>query len=57
MRVQGVSSHVSDESLIPGTQEHREVADAILGGDGDKAAELMREHLQSARERMFLSEM
>lgn len=57
MRTQGVVTRISDESLIPGTQEHRDIADAILAGDGDRAAELMREHLQAARERMFLSDM
>jgi len=56
MRIQGVISHISYESLNPGTREHREIADAILAGDGDRSVDLMRLHLQSARERMFLSE-
>ena len=45
---QGISSQISDEWIIAGTQEHRDVVDAILAGDGDKAAELMRKHDQHA---------
>jgi DNA-binding GntR family transcriptional regulator len=56
MRIQGVVPLLSTESLIPGTREHREVADAILAGDSLRAAELMHFHLQSARERMFRRE-
>jgi DNA-binding GntR family transcriptional regulator len=54
MRIQGVVTRMSDESLIPGTQEHRAIADAIANGDRDRAAELMLSHLHFARERMFL---
>lgn len=57
MRVHGVVPLISTESLLPGTQEHVEMADAILHGDGARAADLMRQHLQSARDRLFLTDL
>ncbi len=53
MYKQGVSSQVTDEFLILGTLEHREIADAIIQGDGDKAYRLTSTHLQNVRKNIF----
>jgi GntR family transcriptional regulator, rspAB operon transcriptional repressor len=39
--------------LVQGTQEHREIVDAISAHDGQHAEGLMREHIQEARRNMF----
>lgn len=55
MHKQGVSSKISDEYLKKGTQEHREIVNAIAAHDSDKAAKCMLKHLQSAREHLLSS--
>ena len=49
----GADEHVTDQYLIDGTKEHRDVVDAILAGDGDLAEQLTRHHIRSVRENMF----
>ena len=49
----GADEHVTDQYLIDGTKEHRQVVEAILAGDGDKAEQLTRKHIKSVRENMF----
>jgi DNA-binding GntR family transcriptional regulator len=49
----GADEHVTDQYLIDGTKEHRQVVEAILAGDGDKAEQLTRKHIRSVRENMF----
>jgi DNA-binding GntR family transcriptional regulator len=44
---------VSDQYLIQGTKEHKEVLEAIFAGKGDKAQQLMLDHLKQVRENMF----
>jgi DNA-binding GntR family transcriptional regulator len=44
---------VSDQYLIKGTEEHKEVLDAIFAGKGDAAHQLMLDHLKQVRENMF----
>jgi len=39
--------------LVQGTQEHREIVDAISAQDGQRAENLMRDHIQEARRMMF----
>lgn len=39
---------LTPEILVASNAEHRAIADAILAGDGERAAEAMREHLQHA---------
>jgi len=55
MHKQGVSSKISDEYLKRGTREHREVVDAIIEHDGERAAERMFEHLRSAKQHLLQS--
>jgi DNA-binding GntR family transcriptional regulator len=53
MRLQGVVSHIPNKALIPGTEEHRTIADIIIAGKGDLAKEMTRSHLEAARKRLF----
>ncbi len=39
--------------LVHGTQEHREIVNAILANDKETAENLMRIHIQKARQKMF----
>ena len=39
--------------LVHGTQEHREIVNAILANDNETAENLMRIHIQKARQKMF----
>ncbi len=55
MHHQGSDERVSDQYLIDGTEEHKQVVEAILAGDGETAERLMREHIRSVRENMFKS--
>lgn len=48
-----VHNLVSDQYLIKGTEEHKEVLDAIFAGKGDIAQQLMLDHLKQVRENMF----
>jgi len=49
----GADNQVSDEYLLEGTLEHKQVLDAVLAGQGETAKELMLEHIRSVRENMF----
>jgi DNA-binding GntR family transcriptional regulator len=49
----GADNHVTDQYLIDGTVEHMQIVEAILGRDGEKAEQLMREHIRHVRENMF----
>ncbi len=49
----GAAENVSDEYLVKGTAEHRQVIDAIIAGDGEAASEYMRIHLKNVRDNMF----
>jgi DNA-binding FadR family transcriptional regulator len=49
----GADNQVSDQYLIEGTQEHRQVLEAILVGEGETASQLMLEHIRNVRENMF----
>ena len=49
----GADNQVSDQYLIEGTQEHRQVLEAILAGEGETASQLMLEHIRNVRENMF----
>ena len=49
----GSDDHVSDQYLIEGTREHKQVIDAVLVGDGEQAEQLMRKHIRQLRENMF----
>jgi DNA-binding GntR family transcriptional regulator len=53
MHNQGASTQVTDQYLIDGTREHRQVVNAIMEHDGKRAAELMSEHLGHLRENIF----
>ena len=55
MRLQGVIRYISNEMLLPGTREHREIADAIIAGEGERVKSTVLDHLKSARDRMFRS--
>lgn len=49
-RVNGAYSYLQDGGLMPNTaHEHLEIVEAVLAGDGDRASELMIEHLDYAR--------
>lgn len=54
MHHKGSDEHVTDQYLIDGTMEHKEVVDAIVAGDGETAEKLMREHIRQVRENMFV---
>ena len=49
----GSYEHVTEQYLIDGTDEHRQVVDAIIARDGDKAEQLMVEHLGQLKENIL----
>lgn len=49
----GADNRVTDQYLIDGSLEHRQIINAILAGDGKTAEQLMREHIKTLRENMF----
>lgn len=49
----GSDENVPARYLVQGTREHQKVQKAIIAGDGDGAARLMREHLNELKENMF----
>lgn len=49
----GADNRVTDQYLVEGSLEHRQIIDAILAGDGATAEHLMREHIKTLRENMF----
>jgi DNA-binding GntR family transcriptional regulator len=49
----GADDHVSDQYLIDGTAEHKNVVEAILAGDGEQAEARMLSHIRGLRENMF----
>jgi DNA-binding GntR family transcriptional regulator len=49
----GADNRVTDQYLIDGSSEHRQIIEAILAGDGRTAEQLMREHIKTLRENMF----
>lgn len=53
MHNKGSDEHVSDQYIVDGTAEHRDVVEAILTRDGEKAEQLMRDHIRHVRENMF----
>jgi len=53
MYLKGSDERVKEQYLIDGTHEHRLIVEAVLAGDGERASQLMLEHLQAAREHMF----
>jgi len=50
----GADQHVTDQFLIDGTLEHKEIVEAIMARDGDKARQLMLDHLKHVRENVYL---
>lgn len=44
------TSSSSGEPLQESVNEHRQIAQAIVSGDADKSAQLMRDHLRRASE-------
>jgi len=53
MQNKGSDDHVTDQYLIDGTLEHKEVVDAIMARDGETAEKLMIEHIRQVRENTF----
>jgi DNA-binding GntR family transcriptional regulator len=49
----GADNRVTDQYLVDGSLEHRQIISAILAGDGKTAEQLMREHIKTLRENMF----
>jgi len=49
----GADEHVTDQFLIEGTLEHRDIVNAIVARDSEKAQQLMLEHLRNVRDNMF----
>jgi DNA-binding GntR family transcriptional regulator len=49
----GADEHVTDQFLIHGTLEHKEIVEAIVTRDSEKAQQLMLEHLRHVRDNMF----
>ncbi len=49
----GADKHVTDQHLIDGTLEHREIVEAIAARESEKAQQLMIDHLRHVRENMF----
>ncbi|MBE7554419.1 MAG: GntR family transcriptional regulator [Anaerolineales bacterium] len=52
MQKVGADNRVTDQYLIDGSLEHRQIIEAILAGDGSTAEHLMREHIKALRENM-----
>jgi DNA-binding GntR family transcriptional regulator len=50
---QGVADHITDQDIIDGTLEHKQVVEAILSGDGDAAQRIMLSHLKRVGQNMF----
>ena len=46
----GSDELVPPQYIIEGTKEHKQIFDAITRGDGDRAAELMFNHLEELKE-------
>ena len=53
MHNKGSDDHVTDQYLIDGTLEHKEIVDAILARDGELAERLLLEHIRQVRENTF----
>jgi DNA-binding GntR family transcriptional regulator len=51
--IKAADEHVTDQYLIEGTMEHKQIVEAIMAGDGEKAEQLMLDHIRSVRENMF----
>lgn len=49
----GADEHVTDQFLLHGTLEHKEIVEAIMNRDGERARQLMLDHLRNVRENMF----
>lgn len=49
----GADAHVTDQYLIDGTLEHKQIVEAIASRDGEAASQLMVEHIRHVRENMF----
>jgi DNA-binding GntR family transcriptional regulator len=49
----GADEHVTDQFLLHGTLEHKEIVEAIMDRNGKQAQRLMLEHLKHVRENMF----
>ena len=49
----GSDELVPPQYIIEGTKEHKQIFDAITNGDGDRAAELMFNHLEELKENLF----
>jgi DNA-binding GntR family transcriptional regulator len=50
----GADEHVTDQYLIDGTLEHKQVLEAILKRDGEVAERLMLEHIRNLRANTFM---
>jgi DNA-binding GntR family transcriptional regulator len=48
-----VENELKIQQLKKGTAEHREVTEAVASRDGERAEQIMREHLVSLRENLF----
>ncbi len=49
----GADNQVTDQFLIEGTLEHRDILEAILTGNGESAKQLMLDHIRNVKENMF----
>jgi DNA-binding GntR family transcriptional regulator len=49
----GADTHVTDQYLVDGTLEHKQIVEAILAGDGKAAEQFALEHIRSVRNNMF----
>jgi DNA-binding GntR family transcriptional regulator len=49
----GADNQVTDQYLIEGTLEHKQVIEAVIEGQGDLAKQIMLDHLRNVRENMF----
>lgn len=45
--------HVTNQYLIEGTLEHKQIVDALAAHDGKRVEQLMLEHIRNVRENMF----
>ncbi len=48
-----VAEYTSDQYLKHGTDEHKQVVEAIIAYDAEKAEQLMRDHVKHVRENVF----
>ena len=53
MYIKAANEHVTDQYIIDGTTEHKQVVEAIMAGDGEAAEKLMVEHIRNLRENLF----